>query len=333
MLSRLLSSAWLRATLLVVVLAFCGYGIHIEWPQMRTALDRLDWYSVVASALAAMAGSTCMMLAWRTFLADLGSRLPIPVTARASFLGQLGKYIPGGVWSVAAQVELAHDYGAPRRRSTTSVLVNLTVMVGIGLAIAAVLLPLTAGGAAGRYLWFLALIPVIAICLYPPVLTRLVNTALRLVRQQPLDQAPSLPGLAKASAWTALGWLFMGAQAWLVLADLVPDSGRLAVLAVGAFALACCIGYMTVVVPSGIGAREVVFITAVATLVPHGPATAAAIVIRLTSTVSDLTMACLAIFLGRFACRALPAKQAKQASVPSPPEMPEATAPADVAVD
>ena len=333
MLSRLRSSPLIRATLLVIVLAFCGYGIHVEWPQMRTALDHLDWYSVTASALAAMAGSTCMMLAWRTFLADLGSRLPLPVAARASFLGQLGKYIPGGVWSIAAQVELTHDYGVPRRRSTTSVLVTLTVMVGIGLAIAAVLLPLTAGGAAGRYLWFLALIPVIAVCLYPPVLTRLVNTGLRLVRQQQLDQAPSLPGLARASSWAALGWLFMGAQAWLVLADLAPDSGRLAVLAVGAFALACCVGYMTVVVPSGIGAREVIFITAVATLVPHGPATAAAVVIRLTSTVSDLTLGCLAILGGRLARRAMPARAASASPAAPPPEIPEAAAPADVAVD
>jgi uncharacterized membrane protein YbhN (UPF0104 family) len=304
MLSRLQSSPWVRATLLAIVLAFCGYGIHVEWPQMRTALDRLDWYSVLASAFAAMAGSSCMMLAWREFLADLGSRLPVPAAARASFLGQLGKYIPGGVWSIAAQVELARDYGAPRRRTTTSVLVTLAVMVAVGLAVAAVLLPLTAGRSAGHYLWFLALIPVIAACLYPPVLTWLVNTAMRILRQQPLDRAPSLPGLARAGAWTALGWLFMGVQAWLVLADLGPDSTRLALLAIGAFALACCVGYLLVVIPSGIGAREVIFITAIAPLVPHGPATAAAIVIRLTSTASDLTLGGLALALGRFAGRA-----------------------------
>jgi Lysylphosphatidylglycerol synthase TM region len=318
MLNRLRSSPWIRATLLAVVLAFCGYGIHLEWPQMRTALGHLHWCPVAASALAAMAGSTCMMVAWRGFLADLGSRLPLPVAARASFLGQLAKYIPGGVWSIAAQVELAYDYGAPRRRSTTSVLVTLSVMVAVGLAIAAVLLPLTAGGAAGHYLWFLALIPVIAVCLYPPVLTRLVNTALRLVRQQPLDQVPSLAGLARAAAWTALGWLFMGTQAWLVLSDLTRDSPRLALLSVGAFALACCVGYLVVVIPSGLGAREVIFITAVATLVPHGPATAAAIVIRLTSTASDLTLGGLALLLGRSARAAL--------APPSPTAPPPAAA-------
>jgi hypothetical protein len=301
MLKRLRASPWVRAGLLAVVLACCGYGLHAEWPQMHAALGRLHWYSVAASALAAMAGAGCTLLAWREILADLGSRLPVPAAVRAGFLAQLAKYVPGAVWAFAAQVELGHDYEVPRRRGATSVAVALAVTVGVGLAVAAAALPLADGAAAGQYLWFLALIPAIAVCLYPPVLARLVNTALRLIRQEPLEHPLSLRGLGRAIAWTIAGWLCLGVQVWLVLASLTTYSPKLLLLSTGAFALAFSAALLLLVFPGGIGAREVILIAVLAPVVPRGTAVAVAILVRLTTTASDLAWGGVALPIGRTA--------------------------------
>ena len=83
---------------------------------MHPALGRLHWYSIAGALAAAMASAGCMMLAWRRLLADLGSRLPVKVAAQVTFMAQMGKYVPGAIWSFAAQVELGHDYHVPRRR-------------------------------------------------------------------------------------------------------------------------------------------------------------------------------------------------------------------------
>jgi hypothetical protein len=40
----------------------------------------------------------------------------VPGTARILFLGQLGKYLPGSVWPVLAQMELGKTYRVPRHR-------------------------------------------------------------------------------------------------------------------------------------------------------------------------------------------------------------------------
>ena len=42
-LTRLAGSPWLRAGLLGLVLAFCGYGLYAEWPQVVSGLARLHW--------------------------------------------------------------------------------------------------------------------------------------------------------------------------------------------------------------------------------------------------------------------------------------------------
>lgn len=297
--SRLLASPRVRVGLLLLVLACCGYGIHAEWPQMRAALGQLRWSSVVLSAAAAMAGGACMMLAWRAVLADLGSRLPVRAAVRVNFLGQLAKYVPGAVWSVAAMVELGHDKAVPRRRGGASIAIGLAVSLGVGLCLAAVTLPLASSAAARHYRWVLAIIPVIALCLYPPVLGRLVDRALRVVRMQPLERRPTLRGLITALGWTALGWLFLGGQVWIVLADVNRHGGHSYLLALGAYALACSAALLLVVFPSGIGPRDLILVATLSTVVPHGAAVVIALVTRAATTASDLAWGAIALAMGR----------------------------------
>ncbi len=285
--------------LLLLVLGFCGYGLYAEWPQMQVALGRLHWYSVAASALAAMVGGFCMMLAWRTILADLGSRLPLPAAMRVNFLGQLAKYVPGAVWSVAAMVELGHDNAVPRRRGGASIVIGLAVSVAVGLAIAALALPLASSAAARHYRWVLAFIPVIALCLYPPILGRLVDRALTLARMQPLERRPSARGLVAAVGWTALGWLFFGLQVWIVIADVSPSAPHSFLLALGAYALAYSGGLLLVIFPSGIGPRDLILLATLGAVVPHGAAVAITLVARVATTASDLAWGAVALAIGR----------------------------------
>ena len=300
-LKRIRVSKWVRTGLLVVILAFCSYGLTLEWPQVHPALGRLHWYSIAGALAAAMASAGCMMLAWRRLLADLGSKLPVPVAARVTFMAQLGKYVPGAIWSFAAQVELGHDYDVPRRRGAASVIIGLAVAVAIGLLIAAAILPLASPAVARRYLLFLAVIPVIAVCLAPPILHRLLDFALKIIRQEPLEQPVSWRGLAVALAWTVAGWLLLGLQVWLLLADMAKDGVHSVLIAVGAYALACSLALLLVVFPGGIGAREVILVAALAPVLPHGAALAVALVARVVTTVSDLAWGGIALVLARSA--------------------------------
>jgi uncharacterized membrane protein YbhN (UPF0104 family) len=298
-LQRIRARRWVRVGLLLLILACCSYVLAAEWPQVHPALGRTHLYSLAASLAAAIAASACMMMAWRVILADLGSPLPVRVAARVTFVSQLGKYVPGAVWSFAAHVELGHDYQVPRRRGAAAVIVALAVAVAVGLLIAAVALPLASPDMARKYLLVLAAVPVIGVCLAPPVMHRLLNFALRLIRQQPLEQPVSWRGLAAALAWTTLGWLLLGLQAWTLLADIARGGAHSLVLALGAYAFACSAALLLVVFPNGIGAREVLLVAALAPVVSSGPALAVALVARVVTIVSDLAWGALALTLDR----------------------------------
>lgn len=298
-LRRIRTSRWVRLALVTLILAFCCYGLAAEWPQVRPALGRVPAYALAGSFTAAVLGAWCMMIAWRCVLADLGSPLPAAVTGRVTFVSQLGKYVPGAVWSFAAHVELGHDYRVPRARGAASVVVSMCIAVAVGLLVAAIALPLSAPAMTHRYLPALAVVPVIAACLAPPVLCRLLNIGLRLIRQAPLEQPLTWRGFGRALSWTVLGWLLLGLQAWLLLMHVAGSRPGVLLLAVGGYAFATSMALVLVIFPGGIGAREVLFVAALAPVLAHGPALAVALVARIITTASDLTLGAAALALGR----------------------------------
>jgi glycosyltransferase 2 family protein len=298
-LTRLAANPWLRLGLLALVLAFCGYALYREWPQVATSLHRLHWYSLAGSLLAAMGGSCCMMLAWRAILADLGSPLPVLAAARVSFIAQLAKYVPGAVWAFAAQVELGHDYRVPRRRSLASVVTSLAVMVGSGVGVALVTLPVSSPAVLRQYWWVMCSVPVLLAVLCPPVLGRILDRLLALLRFQPLERRPTWQGLRRAVAWNLAGWLALGVAIWVLAGDMAGLRTGSFVLFAGGYALAYSAGMLMVFLPSGIGARDLILVAALSQALPHGTAVAVALVARVVTTLSDLALGGLGIAVGR----------------------------------
>jgi len=108
---------WRRAVGLVVVLVVISFGILAlrgSWSDARAALERLSVVDLVASAVPGAAALWLMYVAWRSFLTAVGATLPTRDARRMFFTTQLGKYVPGSVWPVLLQVEVAKRNGVPR---------------------------------------------------------------------------------------------------------------------------------------------------------------------------------------------------------------------------
>src|SRR5215211_2415955 len=129
----------LRLAVLAGFLGALGWALASQWGAVRPLLGQL---SVPSLAAALAAGILATFLCWRAVLAGLGGRLPVAPGARVFFLGQLGKYLPGSLWPIMAQMELGRDHQVPERASGAAAGVFLLVVVGTGLAVAAVTAPL-----------------------------------------------------------------------------------------------------------------------------------------------------------------------------------------------
>jgi glycosyltransferase 2 family protein len=320
--SDLTRSPWLRAALLIGAVGLAGYGLVSQWPQVHAALGQLDGWDVAGAAVSAIAGLGCMMLAWRALLADLGSRLPLPAAIRVMFVGQLGKYVPGAVWAVAAQVELARDYAVPRRRSATASLVSMAVTLVVGLVAAGVTLPLVSAHAVRQYWWVLAVTPLVAVCLYPPLIKFGLDRVLRVLRRPPLEGSVGRGGMTRALGWTTLGWLCYGAHAWFLISVFAGKTGHTFALSLGAYALAWAVGFLIIFFPGGIGPREVALIAVLAPVMPSASALVVALASRVVMTVGDLAWAGAGLAIargGRGASRPAGPGDSRPSPDPGPP--------------
>jgi hypothetical protein len=228
-------------------------------------------------------------MVWRALLTDLGAPLPLRTALHVFFLGQLGKYLPGSVFAVAAQMELGRDQGVSRNRVGTASLLFMGVLTATGVLVASVALPLVSPDALRHYFWVLAVLPVGLACLAPPVLTRLVATLLRLLRRDPLERPLSATGVGTAVAWALAMWVAYGVHLLLLV---VPQhrtgTANLPLLSLGGYALAWTVGFLVLLVPAGAVIREAVLVVAFAAVLDRPAALAVAAVSRGVMTLGDV---------------------------------------------
>jgi hypothetical protein len=239
-------------------------------------------------------------LLWRGVLAALGSRVPIGSAARLFFVAQLGKYLPGSLWPVVAQMKFGQRAGIPRQQMGLAFVLTLALSVGWGLLIGLLALPaLLAAGRAGQAGWawpmllLLAVPPVIAL-LTPRALNAALAWALRMLRRPPMEQQLTGRQVAQASVWTVAFWFVFGLHVWLLVVGLGADGWEVLPAAIGGFALAFSLGPLLVVLPAGAGVREAALVVMLVPVVEVPEATAAALTSRGLLMLTDGVLAAAA---------------------------------------
>jgi uncharacterized membrane protein YbhN (UPF0104 family) len=293
---RLLRSPVVRIGFLAVAVTLAVVALVREWSEVSAALSRLSVAAWLASVPLVLAGLGASMLSWRAVLADLGSPLPVPTAARVYFVGQLGKYVPGSVWPVLAQMEMASDHGVPRRRSAAAFGVSVLLALCTGLLAGCATLPLFPADDIGPARWLGLLAPVFLALLHPAVLNRLLRLLSRLGGGAVATGSLTGRGCLRAGGWVCLAWVCFGAQVAAVALSLGADEPwRAVVLGIGGYTLAWSLGFLVVVAPAGAGVREVALVAALSPLLDRGEAIVAALVSRLLLTAGDLAVAGVAV--------------------------------------
>jgi len=268
--------------------------VWLRRDEVGDALSRLSVLASLGALLAGLGATVLTMLAWRAAVIDFGTRLPLRAAGRVFFLGQLGKYLPGSVWPVLAQMELGRDYGVRRASSAAAATLMLVLAAVTGTGVAVLTLPLAADGLLAEYRWVaVAAIPLLAL-LVPSVQQRLVRLAAR-VLHRPLDlPRSSARGMVLAAGWMIGAWALFGLHLHLLVASTCGCAPSVA-LDVGAFALAWVAGFLFVIAPAGAGVREGVLVLGLSPVLEPGAALLVALASRVLLTVADLGLAAVGV--------------------------------------
>lgn len=281
---------WIGQLVLVgVVAAFVWQTLAARWEEFR-AIDltlEVDLGWIAVAALLVLATYGLLVEAWRSVLRGWGQRLGYDAAFRIWTVSNLGRYVPGKVWSIAGLAVLAQRAGAAGWAAAGSALVLQAMAIGTGVAVVAASAPGTL-----RPAWLVvgAIVAIgTMVALSWPVTVRILGR----VAGRP-DVVP-LPWktLATATAVTALSWLTYGLAFWCLARGLLgPGAAALALpTAVGVFAGGYIVGLIALFAPGGLGVREVVFLGLLTPQLGAGAAVALAAGSRVLLTLTEIAAA------------------------------------------
>jgi glycosyltransferase 2 family protein len=247
----------IRLALQIALFGFVCWYVYIHWSDYEHVFQKAhpDWAMLGYSSFIVFVAYVVLIQTWRQTVIAFGERLDFWSATRIWFVSNLGKYVPGKVWSIAAMGTLAQERGVSPVAAMGSSIVVQVVNLVTGLAVFAV------AGAHTMKLPNTVVVVVVALGLgmlgAPWVLPGLIRVVSRLT-----GRAFTLPMLPHSAIWwaaagTTLAWVFYGVAFEAFAIGMGAGSsgsvGDWTAIFIGPYLL----GFIAVFAPGGIGVREV----------------------------------------------------------------------------
>lgn len=265
---------WLviQVALLIAVFVWAGGALAVQWSDLRAAAAsaHVEWTWVIGASLIVLATYAMLIQSWRLLLSGWGSALRFPAAARIWTIANLGRYIPGKVWSIGALSFLAKREGVSGVSAAGAAILGTMLNIGAGLGIMSIGGARVLGAFQKPWLQTAAIVASVAFVvgtlllpvILPPVLTRVARW-----RGIP-EPAQHLPAriIWIATLMNALSWASYGVAFALFAKGVAPQVVASIPLFIVIWTSSYVSGYLVVLAPGGLGPREVVLTGGLTTL-------------------------------------------------------------------
>jgi len=268
-------------------------------------------------------------LIWQSVLERLGARLDLRTSLRIYLASEFVRYIPGNVWHVLARILWVGKYGVSRPIAFASMTIELITKLAAGAFIFAV--SLLFWGSIGNVRTLLVgksliiglsllLLASLFVLLHPRVLNGLLNTALRLLKREPIVLTLRYSDILLVTLAWCTSWIVAGSAFFVLTLALWPTLPLAALpICIGIYAIAWDIGFLSFITPSGLVFREVtiggLFALSLAMLpLTLGPIIA--VLSRVVSTAAEMVCISIAYLAGRKHMQTMQQEELAKTTVP-----------------
>ncbi|MDQ3516746.1 MAG: flippase-like domain-containing protein, partial [Gemmatimonadota bacterium] len=275
---------WLFAAALVW---YAVRSLGGQWDEVGAGLRGLrpDWAVVGAASAITLVAYALLIEGWRRLIAGAGEQLGWLDACVIWLAGNLGKYVPGKVWSIVAMSGMAAERGVSPAVAAGSSVVTQIITIAAGAAVV-----VASGGAIpGGPVAAALLVGLILAALFtlPVVIPHVLKFAGK--RAENVKVPPRgtlwLTIVVACAAWVLLSLGFM-----LFVRAMMPGSGGTVLAYVSAYTASYIAGFLAPFAPGGIGVREPALVIAMTQLELASTADAAVIAVasRLWLTAIEL---------------------------------------------
>ena len=275
--------------------AFVARTLISKWDEVSDAFSQVDAINLVLSLLLGLAAMTSIGWIWVTMIVARSHNVRHRNAMAWYFTGQLGKYVPGGIWPIVGRAELAVRNGIPRLDAYASTGLSLVTtyaaaVVTIGIGAAA-----TTGHRLIAVLIAISLVLAFAAFSQPSLRAAIIRVATRV--------SPSASSLTDPKRLARLTVVHIPAWILMSLSTSVTATAFGAKISIADMLFitttSWLAGFVVVGVPGGIGVREAVFTSLAGGIIGTPMAVSLALMSRIVFIAVDLTGALVSSVISR----------------------------------
>jgi hypothetical protein len=254
----------------------------------RLAAIRPQWGAIGLATLLVLATYVLLIDTWRRIVIAAGETLSFADAARIWFISNLGKYVPGKVWSIAAMSVMARERDvSPLTAAGSSILIQVvTVAAGIGVVLVAGAQALDEPlAAAALGIGILVMLGAVPFAL--PASGRILAS----ITGRPV----TVPLISASTVWFAtarsiLSWIAYGIAFQFFVKGILGSATGATLSYIAVYAASYIIGFLALFAPGGAVVRESAMISGMLRLGLAGQADALVVAVasRLWLTVTEL---------------------------------------------
>ncbi len=262
---------------------------------LAAAETRILWLAVPVALLS----MTAIGLGWRRCIMLLGEHPRVVPSLHQYFVGQLGKYVPGGIWPVIGRAEMARRGGLQATTAYGSTMLSLSFTYLAAVVLASASAAAGTGLAVELRLALVMVVPLGLAALHPRVLQAVLAILRRLSGKRLELVIPRWRRSVVLMLAHVPAWLGISMATWILAVSLGPTSAADLPNLIFATTLSWAVGFAAIGVPGGIGVREAVFVATATSIDSSAEAATVAVAARLLFVMVDLAGAGLFTALTR----------------------------------
>ena len=263
--------------------------------EVSDAFSAMNPATLLASVALGIAAMWTIGRNWVSMLTMRGHHAPMRRAMAWYFTGQLGKYVPGGIWPIVGRAELAVRGGVPRTAAYGATTASMAATYAAAALVTAIG-SLAAWSYPGVGLALVALLAFAGLAAWSPAVRSLVTSLAARVGVT-IAAFPTVRSLGVSMVVHVPAWLLVAASTWVTARAFGADLGPAEI----AFASSASwlAGFVVVGVPGGIGVREAVFTALATPAVGSSTAVSVAVASRVVFVVVDIVATLAAGALAR----------------------------------
>lgn len=275
------SSFWRVVQIVFLVLAL-GYTVRqvtSNWSVVRESAANLHphWPLLIGASAIVLLTYAALIQSWRLLIAGEGSSLRFPAATRIWFIANLGRYIPGKVWSIAALNVLAAREGVPGTAAAGAAVLGTLINIGAGFGVISLSGSRLLVGLPPAFRWasiVCSVLFVLGVIALPWILPPAAEwAAQKFGKAAPRVRLPAQTLLSAVSinvlSWFCYGWAFM-----VFTHAVMPGVSGTVAQFTGVWTASYTLGYIAFFAPGGFGVREGAMVAAMTALGMTTPANA-----------------------------------------------------------